>query len=362
MLIKDSQPPFVIDKLLAFPGALYSGLMRGRNFAYDHAILASHQVDVPVISIGNLTAGGTGKTPITSLLIEGLSAKGLKVGVISRGYGGKSKGCERVRDDGSPETAKWFGDEPTWLAHRHSDVPVFVGRDKVAASQALLREYSVQLILADDAFQHRRLKRDFDIVLLDATQPEWHYRSLPQGRLREGFSSLARAHAVFVTKTNLAQPRALEFLRSQLSSQTHLEVFEFESLIRKFTPLHETADKNSDGEGSLIGKKRLLLVSGIGRPETFSTLVSRAFREWHQDIEIIEHVVFRDHHAYSDKDLVDLEKAAERISADAILMTEKDAVKLNHWQPSVPSYVSQLVSRPRLDLEGLYEAIRRLTM
>lgn len=345
---------------------LYAFVIRLRNFAYDRKILPSFSGHspragrrIPVISIGNLTAGGTGKTPLTALLVETWLKQGRRVGVMSRGYGGTRKGVVKVINDSNRERARIYGDEPTWLAARFPEVPVYVGVDRVQVAKELLENESVDMLVADDAFQHRRLQRDLDFVLIDATEPRWHYSSLPAGRMREGFASLKRANVVFLNKVNLAEPEYVEWLRQviQKNVRTSTPIIEMESVIGGYSLL------NSPGQGHVPGSglkgKRLLLVSGIGRPATFSQLVSLA-----SQADIVEHLIYRDHHPYSEEDLRLIEAKGNDLGIDALVITEKDAVKLMNWKPKVswPCYVSHLVNQPKSDRGAFYEAIDRLLL
>jgi tetraacyldisaccharide 4'-kinase len=358
-----SRPALPLEALLAPLASLYAGIMRVRNVGYTRGWLPSYEVGVPVLSIGNLTAGGTGKTPLTELFVGALLARGVRVGIISRGYRGTGTGAERVRPEAGAEGARRFGDEPTWLAGRFPTVPVYVGTDKVAVCQKLLSENSVDLIVADDAFQHRRLRRAFDVVVMDASEPAWHYRQLPLGRLREGFASLGRAHAVFLTKVNLAEPSHLAWLREQAgrvgpadrSGQSalgfKLHVFEMSYRIQSFHQLATGSTRSISGE-------RVLLVSGIARPATFPLLVKDAAPE----AEIVEHLVFADHHPYTADDFAKIEAKALALKANRIIVTEKDAVKMADWRPGVDVLVSRLEARSEQDLEEFYEVIRRLAL
>lgn len=328
--------------------------MKLRNFAFDQGLLLVRGPNVPVVSVGNLSAGGTGKTPIVSLLVSGLASRGSKVGVVSRGYGGETKESTRVPSDGSPSSAARYGDEPTWLANRHPDVPVYVGADRAEAAQKLTEENQVDLVVADDAFQHRYLRREADVVLVDASQPAWHYRSLPFGRLREDFSALRRARYVFLTKTNLASVNELKWLRHRVDaekSKARFDVYEFEWALAGFVPL-----ASPTSTPSLLKQAKVLLVSGIARGNAFKDLVASTIGT----APLAGHIEFNDHHRYSQTDLARIESEAERLGVDAIVVTEKDAVKLGSWQPKTACLVSRLTARPTGDFEKVYEEIRRL--
>ncbi|MES2855059.1 MAG: tetraacyldisaccharide 4'-kinase [Bdellovibrionota bacterium] len=350
-----SKPPNFLDPLIALPAGVFRTLALTRRAAYDHGILRSIDVGVPVISIGNITAGGTGKTPITAMIADELEKREISCAIVSRGYGGSIKGPARVDSNGVTETAKKFGDEPAWYAARDPSLPVYVGADRVETALMAIRETQPKVILADDAFQHRRLRRSLDIVVLDSTQPRWHYRPLPLGRAREDLSSMTRAQSVFVTKTNMAPTDQLTWIRKAVGmfrARSGFSVFEFESVITGFFPLADgpvVSDSKVD-----LRKARVLLVSGIGRPHTFEELVRKS------GAEIVEHLMFRDHHMYTDGDLKEIERHAAKTQVDAVLVTEKDAVKLSHWKPNVPCFVSRLQARPAGIMDRFYEDVDRL--
>ncbi len=344
-----SKLPFFIDAILGLPAILYNFATRARNAAYDSGVCAVHSIGRPVVSVGNLTAGGTGKTPITSFLVSVLREKGMRVGVISRGYGGRSSGTEKVSSGGTPEEARLFGDEPSWLANQFPEVPVYVGVDKVATARALVARENVELIIADDAFQHRRLHRDVDIVILDASEPEWHCHLLPRGRLREAFSGLRRSHVVFITKTNLVAREVVERLRARAKEWvSEDQILEFETSIEGFVALEDNR-AHPPRRPSPLGASRVLLASGIGRPHTFLELVRRA-----TGAEIVDHLIFKDHHFFTKRDQQLIEQRARDRGASVILVTEKDAVKLADWKPQLPVFVSRLAAHPRVDLETFY--------
>lgn len=334
---------------------IYGAATAFRNLLFDSGLRAAETVGVPVVGIGNLTAGGTGKTPLTAHLIERLLKNGRKPAIVSRGYGGSLAGPVRVPANNANPSQ--FGDEPTWLAARFPNVPVIVGRDRVAACRFLnSSESKTDLILADDAFQHRRLRRNFDIVVFDATEPLWHYRPLPMGRLREGFSSLKRAHALVLTKTNLVSDDDLKRVRDILDHfvaelNPSLPRFETRASLMGFSSLGgDPSYPLNDLDG-----KSVVLASGIGRPETFRRLI-----ESQTKARVIAHLIYRDHHDYSDRDRAQILAKARESGADALVVTEKDAVKLQNWHPDLEVRVSQLGLAG--DLEGLHAAIDRLVL
>src|SRR5438876_5539483 len=172
----------------------YGSAVHLRNWCYDRGWLPTHRPPVPVISVGNLTAGGTGKTPCVEYLARFLQARGLRPAVLSRGY----------RGNGRPN------DEALILEANLPDVPHLQGKDRVTRASQAVRVFGADVLILDDGFQHRRLRRDLDLVLIDAMNPWGHGRLLPRGLLREPISSLRRADAVIVTRLDQAQPAEIE--------------------------------------------------------------------------------------------------------------------------------------------------------
>lgn len=290
---------------------VFMGLVSLRNRLYESGWLKSYSLPPKVIAVGNLSVGGTGKTSFVIWLMRVLSQKGLKVGVISRGYGKALRQISEVAPSSDPRV---FGDEPCLIANERLG-PIFVGSNRHLAGQELLEKYKVDVILADDAFQHRRLRRDLDIVLLDASQPKSHFHMLPWGRLREPFSSLKRAHVVVLSKRKLGSQEDLSWLQMQIpSDRLQLEMnYGIEDLVPYEGP------KALDLEA-----RSFLLVSGVARPEGVSQLVGSRF-------QVCSHLKYKDHHSYTESDAKEILKKMKDKKADFILTTEKDAVKLGRF-------------------------------
>lgn len=348
------------SNLLSPLGGAFRLAVAARNSLYDRGWWGSEDIGRPVISIGNLTAGGTGKTPMTAWLAESLASRGKRAAVISRGYKAILEGEENRLDLTSgkrlSQLARLFGDEPTMLANRLPKIPVYVGGDKVAVGRKAVAAEGPDVVLADDAFQHRRLKRSFDIVLLDATEPGWHFRPLPVGRMREPFAALARAHAVVVTKVNLADTGRVERLHdlARLAvDSASLPVFvEMEYRLTSFFLME--AFRGGDARGTakrgpprtMDAKQftgaRVVLFSAIGRPEAFRKLV-----EVETGTNVVAHVTFPDHHFFGPEDLSRISDVVRETSATYVICTEKDAVKIDSGQTwSCPTYVSRLEAVP----------------
>lgn len=332
---------------LAPLGVLYAIGVQLRTVSFAKGFLKVTKVKIPVISIGNITAGGTGKTPLTAFLARRFSNDNKRVTVISRGYGGKVRGVEEVSSiEGD---ASRYGDEPYWLAQElKGHARVFVGANKVAVAKRA--EETADVLIADDAFQHRYLARDFDLVVIDATEPIEHYFPLPWGQGRESFSSLSRAHAIVINKVNLASEPWLRKIRVLIRdhARPQIPIFEVGYVIREVQSL-KSGERLELPE--LSGQK-ILLVSGIGRPKAFERLFGGL------KIELVGHKIFPDHHKYSKKDFADIKALASKLGAQMVVTTEKDAVKFLEWQPDMPIFMSRL-ELASVQLEELYETIRR---
>lgn len=272
-----------------------------RRLAYRLGVLASSKMPVPVVVIGNITVGGSGKSPLVIYLARELAKHGWRPGVVSRGYGGSAQGVQAVSD---ASIAALVGDEPVLLARR-AGCPVFVGIDRVAAAQALLSAHpECNVLIADDGLQHLRLARDVEIVVMDerGLGNGW---PLPAGPLRECPARLAEAHALVINGVASALP---EFKpQSAFSMQLTGECFR---------NIHDPLRICS---AEALRNRRLHAVAGIGYPARFFRQIER------MGLHAEQHA-FPDHHAFQPSDLV-------FPGADALLMTEKDAVKCHAFAP-----------------------------
>lgn len=268
---------------------LFGAGVRARNALYDRGFLRPRRLQGPVVSIGNLSVGGTGKTPFTIVLGELLKQRSIKFDVLSRGYGRQSKGVRIVDPAGS---AQEFGDEPILIARR-LDVPVVVGEDRYAAGIAAEKAFGPQLHLLDDGFQHRALARDFDIVLVapeDATD-----RLLPAGRLREPLESLHRADAVALSWGALSESLPIH--------GKHLWQIKRGIFVSDIP-------------------ERPIAFCGVAHPKKFLLQLKLA------GIELVGEALFRDHHPYTQRDVQDLLRMREESQAGGFVTTEKDAINL----------------------------------
>jgi tetraacyldisaccharide 4'-kinase len=272
--------------------AIFGAVAGARNALYDRRLLRPRSLQGPVISVGNISTGGSGKTPFVILLGELLKARGIRFDVLSRGYGRATRGVLLVDPGGLPRD---FGDEPLLIARR-LQAPVVVGEDRYEAGRFAESRFGAQIHLLDDGFQHRGLSRDFDIVLV--TPDDARDRLLPAGRLREPLRSLQRADAVALTSG--ASPESFS-----LAGKTVWRVR------RGIVPGQVPA--------------RPIAFCGIARPQNFLLQLRAA------GIDPVAEAFFRDHHAYAEKDVRDLLKLQQRSEAGGFVTTEKDAVNLGGY-------------------------------
>lgn len=296
--------------------AIFGAAVGLRNNLYDRNLLKVRRLRRPVVSIGNLSVGGTGKTPFVIMLGALLKARGIEVDVLSRGYGRDSFAISVVDPAGPPEQ---FGDEPLLIA-RKLDAPVVVGADRYHAG-LLAEEKFLQgrLHLLDDGFQHRRLHRDFDIVLV--ADEDLSESLLPSGRLREPFSSLRRADAiVLASSSNLPLPA-----KSVWRVRRHMH----------FLGL----------------KKRLIAFCGIARPEQFFAGLKKL------GMELPETISFPDHHRYTQADVERLLRAKNSSGAEGFISTEKDAINLGPLARQLQPFETTVLE---LELEDAAEKLAEL--
>lgn len=285
---------------------VYAGLTQFRNFLYDWGFADTVQLPCPVVSVGNISVGGTGKTPVVDWLLNYFETRNKNILVVSRNYKAASKGTEKVNLQ-FPRAPFFYGDEPTWLALRHPMATIYVGPHKWQAALSATMKEKFDLVIVDDGFQHRALHRDFDIVLLDATEQEQDQQLVPMGRSREPRSALERADWIFLTKANMVDEQILEQKMNQLPSGIPYLLFDYELSLPFDLPEHS----------------KLLLVSGLANPHSFEKAI-----ESRNDLLVSGKLHFPDHYAYSSEDWNQLLHKRDQMGADYILTTEKDFIKL----------------------------------
>ena len=314
-------PPSWLRPILVPLAFLYAWTVALHRGLYRFSILKSSNLPRPVVSVGNLTAGGGGKTPIVMWLAQTLALRGVRPAILSRGYGREGDGVRIVDPDGP-----WsiFGDEPSMMARKLGDVPVVVSGNRRLAGLQLLQHQDVDLFILDDGFQHYALKRDLDIVVIDNNRHFGSGRLLPAGILREPVERLQNADFVIVTK---ASEPDLEF-QKYLSGLFSGPVFWADYKPVKLLPVKGALP---DGEGD-TPEGPFLAFCGIADPEGFR------FSLEHMGLRIHDLIVFPDHHPYSDMDVTRILEAASRVGAKVLVTTEKDAVRLPDDGYDIPCY------------------------
>lgn len=305
--------PFLITMLPL--SILYGMMVALRNHLYDRGILKQVKLPHPVISIGNITAGGTGKTPMTVLTANGLKARGFRPAVLSRGYGGNLKTSGNIVSDGTnillgPDAA---GDEPVLIAAAAPGIPVLTGPDRYVSGQSAIEKFGADVLILDDAFQHRRLFRNVNIVLLDEDKPFGNGHLLPAGPLRELPAALNRADVIVATgisrggkkRKNPALPDIMPVFRA------------------RYQPLDIIQGKDNHilPPGALQGKK-IYAFTGIAAPDKFCATLEEL------GATIIKFLAFPDHYFYKQDDVQAITGEAKALDAEMVITTEKDGVKL----------------------------------
>ncbi len=300
-----------IYKYLLWPFALlYDLATRIRNHLFDIGHKPSFEFDTTIISVGNLNVGGSGKTPMVEYLIR-LLKDGYQLSTLSRGYGRKTRG---FRISSIAESARTIGDEPFQLFRKFGEkVKVTVGEERALAISTILHEFpDVQVILMDDAFQHRTVKPQFSILVTDYEKPFYKDFLLPVGRLREARKGASRADAIVVTKSDGITEEEMIEMRNQIHIYGGERPIYFSGLkYQEPLPIHHQ-NKISNS---------IILVSGIAKNSHFEKEVSKLYH-------VVRHFCFEDHHVYSKEDIQRVQQSATELNISSILTTEKDMVKL----------------------------------
>lgn len=328
-LIDHTEPGLRVNPLLGLLTLLsivYGGICWLRLLLYRVGLFRIRKLGTLVISIGNLTVGGTGKTPLVIALAEYLCRKGLKVGVLSRGYKGQRLEDLQWVSDGQRLLASPtdVGEEPYLIASRLKNVPVIVGKDRYRSGQSLLERFKLDAIFLDDGFQHLRLHRDINLLLIDGTKPfgppQSAGRLLPRGFLRESPWGIQRATAVLVSRMEQCY-QGHEIIRQ--IQYYHPQVPVFQIFFRPRTLMGLTSGQERDVT-SLKGQS-IVAFSGIGNPTSFRFFLDRL------GAKVVADVVFEDHHRYTFQDIKKLIQNAREEGADLLVTTEKDGVKVQEF-------------------------------
>lgn len=337
-----------IDNLLIFlltPFAwLYALALRLRVQLYNYRILKIYRLPRPVISIGNITVGGTGKTPVTAYIAGFLLAQGYRVAVLSRGYGGSLEGHACVVSDGATTmlSANECGDEPYLLASTVPGLMVVIGTDRYAAGMLAMQQLSPDIFLLDDGFQHVRLHRDLNILLLDYSRPFGNNMTLPAGMLREPCSALQRANIVIHTRAPEGATADTDTggIPAFVSCHTLVDLLPLGS--RTSVPFSHCKDK------------KVLAFAGIADPDSFFAGLSA------QGLNLVHCLNFPDHVDYNRERYAEIADAMRRSGAEVLITTEKDGVKLKGFseQYAMVTYLARLEIRFS-DPSALHEMLIR---
>ena len=334
---EDKSPVLSLASLLYGISILYGAAQRLRAICYRRKLLPSRELPCKVISVGNITAGGTGKTPMTIHVAGEIKRAGYQAVIVSRGYKGDAEKRGGIVSDGrsiymDPEMA---GDEPYMIACRLKDVPVVVGKSRFAAGMLAVEKFRPDVIVLDDAFQHLKLKRDIDLVLLDDRRPFGNSHLLPRGILRETVASLARSSACILTRCRAGA------LESPMSSAARIQMLLPGSPVFRssYVPycyaVHSGEQKSFDavtdflspGNIEKINNRQVFCFSGIARNNDFRRTVKKF------GFNVSGFLEFPDHHPYTQNDLATILRLAGNSGADLLITTEKDHVRIAHKKP-----------------------------
>jgi len=306
-----------------------------RRLAYNRKWLAIKRLPRPVVSVGNLTVGGTGKTPVTASLARYFQGRGEKVAILSRGYGGRRKDVTCISDGSRinyhpPEV----GEEAYWLARSLPGAAVYTAPSRHAAGMAAMRDFHPDVFLLDDGFQHFQLHRDLDLVLLDAAAPVGNGYVLPRGRLREPVSVLATADVLILTRhqANCHQAQ-LEWVKARFPDKVVLTAEIVPAKARFFPGGQEHPLETLNG-------LPLVAFAGLAQPQVFFQTLQEL------GVDLNGFRTFPDHYAYTKGDLALLIQEARRLEAPALITTSKDFARLGErWEQELPLWVLEVAAR-----------------
>ena len=302
---------------MKFLSLLYGFAVFIRNKLYDLKLLKTREVEnVEIICVGNIVAGGSGKTPAVQYFVRKYLSEGKKVGVLSRGYKGKrAVDTMLVRNEKEIVAKPSESGDEAYLHALNLQVPVVVSKDRYEGAVYLRDKCSVDFIIMDDGFQHRKLKKDKNIVLIDATNPFGGDEYLPKGRLRESINELKRADEIIITKSNYVKNDVVEMIKGRIKK------YNKPILVAVFKENHFYNVKGEIFELDTIKNKNVLIFSSIANPKTFYDTVKKI------GPEKIDEIKFADHHSYSEEEIEEI--SVESRNYDYVVTTEKDIVKVN---------------------------------
>lgn len=344
---------------------LYGRIASTRNLLYKKGIFKSVSLEVPVISIGNITVGGTGKTPLVALAAEILADKGEQVCILSRGYGRANPRKRVLVSDGKNILANALqaGDEPFELACQLiGKASVIADANRAAAGRWARDEFAVTAFVLDDAFQHLRVQRDLNVVAIDATNPFGNGKTLPFGILREPLKNLKRADAIVVTRANLVNENFIADLKLQISKlNAHCKIFIAENKTARVIYLNDFHAQTHGDRRQIIKHEQLkaencLAFCALGNPNNFFEQLRG------EKFKLAAVRTFSDHYFYTQADVSKLEADAKSENAGFLLTTPKDAVKLKDLNLTLPCYVveSQMIFDYPAEFSNLILSVLKL--
>lgn len=310
--------PSIISTSLFLFSCVYRVALELRAFLYRLGLIKRTTFPVPVISVGNITMGGTGKTPVVEYIAIYLRNRGKRVAILSRGY--RSKTVPNITDNiHNPKGHRLYNDESLMLHENLVDIPNILGKDRVASGQRALIEYKTDCLILDDGFQHLRLNRSLDIVVINSLNPFGQGRIIPNGSLREPLKGLKRADLFIISHCNLCPPEELKALKNRLV-QMHCAAHIVETTHH---PIHlENLMDSALLPVEWLSGRRIYAFCGIGSPESFSRSLLRL------GTYLVKLIPFPDHHFYQEDELDAIIKEATYLKADAIVTTQKDKAKI----------------------------------
>lgn len=317
-------------RCLSLVSRVYGGGIALRAHFFQAGIFQAKKLPCKVVSVGNLTIGGTGKTPMAIYMAGVLKGLGCRVAVISRGYRGRKEDSGGIVSDGrtvrmSPREA---GDEPYLMAMKLDGVPVLVGKDRFRAGMLAMRAFAPEIVVLDDGFQHLRLHRDVDVLLLDAVHPFGNGRLFPAGVLREPAGQLKRSDAIVLTRSHEVGMHSRDKQRFDCLSRSK-PVFRCNHVPDKWIgceklPYAALGSYPDAYHPDMLKGRRVYAFSGIAGNEHFQAMVKK------QGCEVVDHWYFPDHHDYSDRELAAIFDKAGQRRVDYVVTTEKDYVRMAH--------------------------------
>lgn len=343
---------------------LYSMVVRLRAAGYRTGLFKAEQLPCRVISIGNIAVGGTGKTPLTVLVAELVQRLGYKTAVISRGYKGTAEKSGGIVSDGRSNLmdAETAGDEPYMMAQRlkQMQVPVLVGRNRYEVGRLAVREFHPDVIILDDAFQHLKLARDINLVLLDGKSPLGNFHLLPRGILREPQSALKRANAFILSRLKPADVDAISHLPANLEKIACDRPVFRSSHIPYLVNIFESHGNDLNAETlspsyglELLKGSKVFAFSGIANNKDFQQTIEDLL------CNVKGFMEFPDHHRYTDGDIQSIVTTAINTGSDILVTTEKDGVRITQWIP-LPMKLVVIGVRPSFgrDSNGFHDYIK----